>query len=89
MDDLSRLEATVLAIRDVAAHLLAFEVLRSPNPRDVYQEIADGTARKVYGFASGFQRQGREGTPEAVAFQEEIQRQVDWIVEAARRIALP
>ena len=89
MDELSLLSARVLAIRDVVAQLVAFEALRSPNSKDVYQEIADGTAKSIYAQDVRYRREGREAAPEAVAFQEEIQKQVDWIVEAARRIALP
>lgn len=69
---------------DVVARLLAYEIARHDNPEVILQNFADGTNHQIYATQK---RLGKEPGPAVVAFQEQIQAEIDWIVAAAREMA--
>jgi hypothetical protein len=74
--------ARILAMRDVIIRLLAYEARRHPDQRRLFDEFSSATADKLQ------EATGTEPIDETVIlFQEMVQKEVDRIVGAARRIA--
>jgi len=74
--------ARLLAMRDVIIRLLAYEARRHPDPRRLFDEFSTATTDKLQ------EATGSEPTDETIIlFQEMVQKEVDRIVGAARRIA--
>jgi hypothetical protein len=80
---LAILNAQLKGIVDVVARLVAYEAARWPNPNQIYQDFAEATALHTDAMSKR-----RKLTSGAIAFQEEAQKQVDWIVAAARMMEL-
>ena len=77
------LSARILAIRDVIIRLLAYEARRHPDQRRLFDEFSTATEEKLQ------EATGSEPIDETVIlFQEMVQKEVDRIVGAARRIAV-
>jgi hypothetical protein len=81
MIDLVVLSARVLAVRDVLVLLLAREAERTREPEACFQEMSAAIDRRVHGNIDH-----GDLTDGAIRVQEELQRQVDWMLGAARTI---
>jgi hypothetical protein len=75
------LTARVLAIREVVARLVAYESLRWPDPTKILENFSDATAEHIYNIS-----RDRPTNVGMIAFQEKVQKEVDWIVAAARKM---
>jgi hypothetical protein len=82
MDDLSRLTARMLGLRDVMIRLVAYEAQRRDDPEALFQVVAGATEKRIYRTTAN-----RALTEGAIEMQEEIQATVDQIVAAARKVA--
>ena len=73
--------ARVLAIRDVVARLLAYEAMRQDNLRGFWENFSDSTGARIHHVTGG-----RPVDGPTMQLQETIQREVDWMVAAARKM---
>ena len=80
MDELSVLNARVIALRDVVVRLVAYEAWRRDDPEPLFQAISGATERRIH-------RASAERPPLPEGMHEEVQKTVDLIVRAARPIA--
>ena len=78
-ETIALLMARVLAIRDVVARLVAYEAKRWPDPAKLLQDFSEATEIRIHHVTGG-----RDISPQTLALQEAIRREVDWIVGAAR-----
>lgn len=78
---LHQLSGQILGLRDVVARLVAYQAARSSDKEALFQEISEATNYRIHGI-----QKGRDPTLDALRFQEEWQRTVDWIVAAARKM---
>lgn len=81
LDEVTTLTARVLGIRDVVIRLLAYEASRRDDAGPLFQAVAGATERRIHETTAG-----RPLTKGAIEMQEEVQRTVDSIVGAARKI---
>jgi hypothetical protein len=84
LDRMTELTARVLAIRDVVARLLAYESARWEEPALLFNDISDTTAKRIYDLMGK-----RNLTPATIALQEFIQKEVDFVVTMAQKMATP
>ncbi len=82
--DIQSLNARVLAIRDVVARLVAYESARWPDPDEVLNNFADARIERHAKMNAE-----KPPSPAVIAFQEEIQREIDWIMASARSMRWP
>jgi hypothetical protein len=73
------LTARVLAIRDVVARLLAYEAKRWPDPLKLLEDFSEATDSRIHAVTGD-----RNLSAGAMALQETIRKETDWIVALAR-----
>lgn len=76
------LQADFLAIRAVVARLVSYEAARWPDPTKIFESFSDSIGQQIHEVTAD-----RQPTAKTIAVQEEIQKQVDWIVASARTMA--
>jgi hypothetical protein len=75
------LVARSLAMGDVVARLLAYEAKRTSDPLDLLREFSEMGDKRLVGSPSQ--------TAIRLQFAEAIRTQTDWLIAAARKMAIP
>jgi hypothetical protein len=79
---IAELAYRVLAQRDVVARLLAYETARWPNQTQLLEDFSSAPLKRLRTLDKG-----REPSASAIWGEEIMQREIDWIVAAARMMA--
>src|SRR5437868_2692799 len=68
-----------IALRDVIAVLLAMQALASPDPENLFRVISDGLDQRLDQMKT---------VPAQMPMVEQIRSEVDWILDAARKLSV-
>jgi hypothetical protein len=83
LNKIAEVRALVLAHKTIMARMLAHVAASSDDPQAVLENISLGTTAHIHETEKQI---GEDAGPGTIAISEIIQREADWIVEAARRL---
>jgi len=82
--EIATLSAKFLSLRDIVARLVAYEATRAPDPAARLNEFSESATAHIFDTEK---RMGEVPDLFAMKMSAVIQEEVDWVVEAARRLA--